>query len=59
MVLLSDVLRYIWGRFDKMVGVIDCKSSLEFVVFWPKTLIGGVELSVVVLFFLAERDQWG
>lgn len=27
--------------------MIDCKPPLEFVIFWPKALIGGVELSVV------------
>jgi hypothetical protein len=46
-ILLSDVLRDVWGRFDKMIGVIDGKSPLQFVVFWPETLIWGVELSVV------------
>jgi hypothetical protein len=46
-VLLSDVLRYVRGRFDKVIGMIDCKPPLEFVILGPKALVGGVELSVV------------
>ncbi len=30
-----------------MIGMIHSKSPLEFMVFWPKTLIGGIKLSVV------------
>ncbi len=45
-ILLSDVLRDVWGRFDKMIGVIDGKSPLQFVVFWPEALIWGIKLSV-------------
>ena len=46
-ILLSDVLRDGWGRFDMRIGVIDGKSRLQFVVLWPEMLIWGVELSVV------------
>ncbi len=46
-IFLSDILGDVGGGLDKMVGMIYCKSPLKLVVFWPKTLIGGIELLVV------------
>ncbi len=46
-IFLSDILGDVGGGLDKMVGMIYCKSPLKLVVFWPKTLIGRVILSIV------------